>query len=601
MKRLKQVMLITLVAATVASFSAFAQDAAKPLTNADVIKMVEAGVPKSAIVASIRSGSGALDLSNEARAALFAAGGKNRVNEMTEIWDAMIAKATNGRGGDDADELSPQPHPANRKTNALGIEGEAGASHAGVRNPRLTANPNFNIKLGSPKSGPRVANPRAVKANAAVIAVLQQQRRVADSESAQMNLGNHSQTQAILPAGSSAVVGGSAVNGGGGAINGASASNGRSATSGGSARNTTSAAAVTMQRSPSAGTSGPEKTAGETGIAVGSRVATRTLLDTTALTCAHDPTFRILNVGGSSFPATFTPIDQYNLYTIAGCSFGGQSGRAYIYGTGTFQGNFIVKFWSDNSIALSLDPALSGVPDLDNLTLVIKRADGQEVQKGGFKFYAARGDALGNAVLLKLIPAGQTQLHPSPWMDIQYSSPISDPSDAAGMVSRNFRIEIDRTTSNATINGQNGFHVNGNNLFLSYPYDPQYNAYNVQDSFDTGHLAQGFSSVSAALDFWVPDASALCGAGDDVMKSYTDDPVHSDTGSPPWGLSWDGDTVHVAGPLYKCYDLEVFKENLVAQSRYAVKVWVIGPRCLDPWTGHPDTQCVAEVKKQFGE
>lgn len=72
-----------------------------PLTNADVIRMVNAGTPAPAIIASIRSGAGAFDLSNKARSDLFGAGGTNRAREMTEIWNAMIAKATNGRGGDE--------------------------------------------------------------------------------------------------------------------------------------------------------------------------------------------------------------------------------------------------------------------------------------------------------------------------------------------------------------------------------------------------------------------------------------------------------------------------------------------------------------------
>jgi hypothetical protein len=73
------------------------------LTNQEVIRMVQAGVPASAIVASIRSSRDAkFDLSNNSRAALFAAGGQSEATEMREIWDAMIAETTNGRGGDEA-------------------------------------------------------------------------------------------------------------------------------------------------------------------------------------------------------------------------------------------------------------------------------------------------------------------------------------------------------------------------------------------------------------------------------------------------------------------------------------------------------------------
>jgi len=488
----------------------FAQQPERPLTNVDVVRLVKDGVPQSVILESIRSRPGTFDLSNKSRAALFAAGGKSRVKEMTQIWDAMMAKATNGRGGDEEEEPNPpnpQPNPPKGKTNAPSAAGGSG----GQANPKVTP------AAGAPKIAEQVKNPRAVQANAGVIAVLQQQRQVADSESAQMKLGIRPQNQASLPGGSSAV-------------------------NGGSARSTTSAPATTVLRSPSAGTIGTEKTADATGNSLASRTATMTFVDATAVICAHDPTFRILNVSGSSFPATFTPIDQYNLYTITGCSFGGQSGKAYLYGAGTFQANFIVKFWSENSIALSLDPALSGYPDLNNLSLVIKRADGQEVQKPGFKFYAAR-----QSVLLNAIPQSWVKLADFPFgFNTEYSSPTESGSS-----------HVQRFA-----NGHK-------NAFLA----------GVHDYYDFSRLLAGWTTDSLQLTTYDQNCP--------LVVTY-----RQNFGT--WYANWDGDNIRVwlsdttCSGFNPAFPLQNY-QNWTG-SYYSLKVWISGPRGTDPWTGKPASQ-----------
>ncbi|HXY26262.1 MAG TPA: hypothetical protein VEI73_16540, partial [Candidatus Acidoferrum sp.] len=89
MNRLRLGILI-ICAATAASFVTHAQDAAKPLTNIDVINMVKAGLTESAIVATIRSNPAKYDLSPDALIKLHAA--KVTENEM----QAMMAAS--GRG-----------------------------------------------------------------------------------------------------------------------------------------------------------------------------------------------------------------------------------------------------------------------------------------------------------------------------------------------------------------------------------------------------------------------------------------------------------------------------------------------------------------------
>ncbi len=106
--------------------------------------------------------------------------------------------------------------------------------------------------------------------------------------------------------------------------------------------------------------------------------------------------------GQLHIPLQFTPISQYNLYSIHGCNFGDSKPgvAAWIYGLG-FREDFQIEAWTDQLVVLKLDDNISGVLDQDNLQLVVHRADGKEVQAGGFKFYAARDEN----VLLMYIPA----------------------------------------------------------------------------------------------------------------------------------------------------------------------------------------------------
>ena len=89
-----------------------AQQSQKPLTNADVIKMVKAGVPESVIVSSIQSSPGKYDVSPDGLVALHKAGLTQ--NEMDAVMSAMKA----GSGGGSASSATgngagpPPPNPA---------------------------------------------------------------------------------------------------------------------------------------------------------------------------------------------------------------------------------------------------------------------------------------------------------------------------------------------------------------------------------------------------------------------------------------------------------------------------------------------------------
>lgn len=88
---------------------ALAQQAQKPLTNDDVIKMVRGNLPESVIIASIRSTGGKLDTSPDALIALHSAG------VTAAEMDAIMA-ATNGgsaQGGTSGTAVVPPPNAVN--------------------------------------------------------------------------------------------------------------------------------------------------------------------------------------------------------------------------------------------------------------------------------------------------------------------------------------------------------------------------------------------------------------------------------------------------------------------------------------------------------
>jgi hypothetical protein len=473
----------------------------RQLTNADVINMVKAGVPQSAIVTSIQSTPTQFDLSPNGLGALRRAG----VNQA--ILGAMQASggAASGSGSSNT--------------------GVAGAGNAATGKP-AAIDPSLLMKLGPPTTSAQVKNPRAGQINGAIIVVLKKQRSVADIEASQMKLSLRPVVQAG-PAGGSQLM--SATGGAGSSLPGTT---GSSAATGVSAVGTGKGASGNIPAS----------------------ISHLSHFNSTALTCANDPTFRIITVSGSAGPATFTPIDQYNLYTITGCSFGnpGSNDKVYIYGAGSFQGNFAIKFWSDNSIAVTLDESISGYPDLSNINLVVQRNDGQQTQKPGFNFYAFR-----QAVPLSTMPSSWAKLvtltSGFKTMSPQYSSPPSSspgpgPTAGTSYVSR---------------------------LYDGAKFDPT----GKSDYYDFSQLAAGWTTDS----FQVTTYLQTCVWVVTYKQNF---------GS--WHWDWDRNNLNNIRVWFSDTTCSGFNavvplglqnyQNLT-RSDYALKVWVIGPRGIDPLTG----------------
>jgi hypothetical protein len=474
----------------------------KPLTNADVVKMVRNGIPESVIVSSVQSAGKNFNFGPDGcRALKQARVSPNVLIAMGEgSVQACAASAIGGAGGKVADDLNPQPYPPGRKP----------------------MDPALKTKFGPAKAGTVVKNPLANRVNSATIAVLQKQRSAADLETSQMRLSVSPATQGGLTDGTSQLM----------------SANG----TGGTAAISQSASATALSNAgSSSGTTGPSKI---------STAVTRLNVDTTAITCSNDPTFRILKVSGSGSPATFTPIAQYNLYTITGCSFGnpGASDKVYIYGTGTFQANFVINFWSDNSIVVALDPTITGHPDLNNLSLVVQRGDGQQSQKQGFSFYAAR-----KIVPLKMIPSSWATLPTLTYSDKTMAPQYSSPSSSSGQTGTAF---VSRSFDGAK-------------------FDPT----GQSDYYDFSQLAPG----------WTTDSFQVTTYPQSCLFVIT---YKQDFGA--WNWTWDQNNpnnIRISLSDTTCSGLLpnapwVNYQNLTG-SYYLLQVWVIGPAGIDPITNQP--------------
>jgi hypothetical protein len=437
--------------------------------------------------------------------------------------------------------------------------------------PRLRAQ-TLKIKLGPPKSGPKINNPHAALRDAGIIAVLQRQRQTAETQFAQMKAMHAS---AGLPAMQKQPP--------------------ISAAAGARVQTIMPGIVSKAGAPPVIGSTKPMDVSGSGS----NRMNVAPFLQSVVAACAMSKSdaMSIGQVSGESYPATFTPIEKYNLYTITGCSFGSSNAnnKVYIFGKGSFQGNFEIRSWDENSISVALDPGLSGFPDQDNLTLVVQRADGKQASKNGFKFYAARGDANDNPIPLKQIPGGHARLWPSDYFLTEYSAPADDAQGISVQVSRNLVAHKDATNGNVYFDNQNERAVPADSVAAGLD-----NGWGrTQDVFDLSKLQPSFESLSFDYFYWTPDPRSLCGAWDEQD--------HKTNEFGKWDFEWaDASHITVTVQTAQCWDLERLSKriNVGQQSQYALRVWVSGPRCIDPWSGQPDQKCIADVraaKKNLGQ
>jgi len=422
--------------------------------------------------------------------------------------------------------------------------------------------------LSAAKQLPEVQNPRAIQLDSAALSVLQSQRQAVDAEvMARAKLGVQPGKPELTGSSQTMASHNGQLLGG----------NSRSASTQASPGTTSQAARGSASVPVSNGGSGSSSKAGggsinppvsgSTNSKIG--VLASNASGNLAITCATNPTMRILNVAGSPAPAVFTPLIAYDLYTVAGCSFGtsGPDAKAYIYKGGAFREGFQIQEWHDNWIKLSLDPKISGVLDQDDITLVIQRADGTQASKGGFKFHAVRAPAP-----LQLIPSRWAHLvtwsQDNKSFSPEYSSPALIDGKAAGPSAYVSRF----------VDGEK--------------FDPHAQAPDQQyDSYDFSGLAPGWTAKSAQLktfDITCSDKSQP------FITTY-----YERFGT--WRAQWDGNALHVYLADASCSSFDaamplVNKHNHTG-SYYQLVVMAYGPRCTDPLTGKPDQQCIQRVQQ----
>ena len=454
---------------------------------------------------------------------------------------------------------------------STGVPAQATVAESGDQANKLkgrSANPRGKFKVGPPKSGPKVANPFAAQKSAAILMQLDQQRKAADKEASEMKLGLRTAQTGTLLASPSPNPNSTSTHGTQTtapartpAVQAPPSPPGQRTNVGAVAQ---SPARSTLLKPAGPGAIGPEKT---TGSGTGSRaiLTAPDPVNTLALTCAHDPTMKILNVSGSYYPATFTTIRKYDAYTITGCSFGdpGPNAKVYLYkdlykGTG-FPLQFQILEWHDNWIHLQLDWNLTGLFDQDNLTLVVQRADGKQASKGGYKFYAAREE-----VMLRSIPRqhfslwGLTATNTSKWT-VTYNSPAST-TDEMGFQGMTAEAQWDEAIP-----------------FMKSNFDTAHAPSGGRDVYDFSRLQPGFVPTNAYLQWQDADCSYASGTLVTVGN------FNLEWQSASLWVDWQGQSCQ----NMRCGGITQGDCFAVPNTNYGLDVWVEGPRGIDPWTGLP--------------
>lgn len=113
------------------------------------------------------------------------------------------------------------------------------------------------------------------------------------------------------------------------------------------------------------------------------------------------------------------------------------------------------------------------------------------------------------------------------------------------------------------------------------------------DTWDFNRLAPGFAISSYTLYYENIDPSTLCGAWTDFSGEHTGSVVGN------WDFNLNQQNqITVTWPVCSCADEEFgTRNNFADQSAYGLAVWVLGPRCVDPWTGQKDQTCMTRIKQ----
>jgi hypothetical protein len=452
--------------------------------------------------------------------------------------------------------------------------GKAPETAREIRNP-------VEVKFAPPKALRKVANPALAQQDAALIGLLRQQRQLADQEATQMKLTPGSAT--------------------------ASSSNSIAS------RSRTAAPDVRLQSNTQALQLGTERTQSENGTS-DFQISNKHYAEPPVVACGKNPTPRILYA-----PTVFTPEAKYNSYWIGGCGFGpsASGNSAYIFGANGFRQYLTIDFWSDHDITAHLNPALAGVLDQKIITLVVAPSGRQETESSGHRFYAARGmpgaDGSPQEVQLMSVPESNVALSSTgtpllaAYGHLPLNAPIRsfsafDGTPVAGWTFRYASGHADKiavaTKGNCYMNDVpyvdplcRDFALDGVGVGIS-GLPPELKRWDV---WDFSKLAPGFAISSYELYYLDTDPGQLCSAWDQSNR------VAKQLGS--WDFTLGPDNRIVVGwALGYCGDIEWSgRHNIATESSYGLAVWVMGPRCVDAWTGQRDQNCVNQIQQMLGQ
>ena len=501
-----------------------------PVTNADVLRMVKAGVPESAIVSSIQSSPAKFDLSPDALIGLHKAGVGQK------ILDAMMAAGNDGKGG------SPAGPSQGAAPNAQ-LKEFSEAEFQKISKEALSKSPG--------KGGPKIRNPNAGQGrlSTSITAVLESQKKTAGLEHMQALAAGRTQlasgqtgTVAGTPAssaGSSAGTTQTRTQNSGKALASSGALNAKGASSPSLGPSTTSSA--TGSQSNTALAPAPPAMLQPTNPANPKQLAQPPV---TAMMCRGPG---VNTVNGKTKGTVFTPEQDYNLYTIKGCYFGNEPGQAYLYGKFKAQKvNLQIDLWTDNEIDARVDPNVSGENDENDVTLAIIPKSGTEMKAVGFGFYAAR-----ETVALSFIPSSWVKLAVSTngftTAGIDYKSPPDSGSEAAGATAYVHRF-----------------------MSKKFSFD--------HDTYDFSQLPPGWATDSMQL-FTYDDG--LCPGVVTYKQSFGTSTAYWDRFNPnKIYVGWAPIACSGFWPPPPLPPLNIYKDR--TSSAYAIKVWVNGPRGTTP-------------------
>ena len=585
-----------------------AQESQKRLTNADVIKMVKAGVPESVIISSMQSGPVNFDLSPLGLAALGGAGvSKNIQNAMKARMSAQQGSPTSGTpgtgGGAKADELNPQPLPPRGRGSAPGSTNSV-AGTPDTSPPAKQTAPNDPRRQGHGQPDPKrvehlkmamkgrlspvITNRGVPQTEAAIRALLQQQKQVALVSIGHTSSQDPAGGQPIPPGGPGNPPGSSRSSptgaGSGNQPTGANPTGG--STPGARARPSTSPGGSSNPSGrsiPAGGSNNPPSIAGPSN---GTPLSAKAAMATAPLeVCIINSTqAMILSVSGQpGSGAVLTQDPQFNPYTISGCNFGSGQGQAHLSdAAGRKLADLIIDSWTDTMLKVEVDPRLAGKNDLDNVTLVINPVSGQQAQKPGFKFHAMRKKVL----LTALPPTGSSMItqaglvtHGAAVLRLSMPQELDGYTVGAQFSSPYRGIDYSMATERQTAFGQVASDLGGNDgqgMTAGIDRDSSGHGYpGGADTWQIKGLAPGFYVDSFQMTNW---NVSYCTTGWPIADTQTHNYGN-------WNASLGGDTITVQFMSEYCEGNNGGHNGTNAS--YALNIWVTGPAGIDPITGQP--------------